>query len=260
MTTGTGSSSVGGMAGRGGGAMPSSRGTSQNGAAAPTGSYGGGGGGGFAAASTGTTSGAAGNSGLIIVTEFYGAQALPNDATQYLAGDGTWKKANAAPVLRAEAGGTMLAGSASGSYSLNMDSTPKLAATLSNQTISLFMYDPTLDDPPAGFKTQWKVEVSYSTNNTGPGVMTFTFGLLGITSIGGAAGGYTESFAGAFTNVNVAVAFSAAAALSSASSAWVDSVGNISTSTVYALAVFLNAATAANSAVRFRVRLYRRWV
>lgn len=177
----------------------------------------------------------------------------------------TLLQALAAPVLRGEAGGSLTAGVAAGSYLCNMDSTPKLPATLANQVLSLFKYIPELDDPPPGFKTQWGLEVGQTTNATAP-AQTITWGMWNIQAIGGGAGGYTETMAGTFTlpNFNSTIF---ATHLTVGFGGWVDtdSAGAIASSgipsaPVYGFAIFLPGAMAAGSALRWRMRLYRRWI
>lgn len=174
-------------------------------------------------------------------------------------------QALATPVLRGEAGGSLLAGAAVGSYLCNMDSTPKLPGTLVNQVLSLFKYIPELDDPPAGFKTQWGLEVAQTTNATAVG-QTITWGMWQILSIAGAAGGYTETMAGSFTLPNFQSAI-LATHLTVGFNGWfdTDSPGaivstGIPSAPVYGFAINLPGAMTAGSALRWRMRLYRRWI
>lgn len=171
----------------------------------------------------------------------------------------------ATPVLRGEAGGSLLGGSASGTYLCNMDSTPKVPATLGNQVLSLFRYSTPLDDPPNGYKTQWMVEATYTTNATAVGTNVI-FGLIQLTSIGGGAGGYTETISGSFSPTQVQSGTISSVVATEVTSAWLDNsiagTGSapITTAQIYSFAVFLGGAFAANSALRWRIRLYRRWV
>ena len=170
----------------------------------------------------------------------------------------------ATPVLRGEAGGTIIAGgggAAAGSYLCNMDSTPVAAGTLANQVLSLFFYQAALDDPPQGYKTQWMLEVDWTTNAGSPAV-TLTWSMWQITAVGGAAGGYTTTMAGSLaSSLNVAKAF-AGVSLSGATSGWSDTgaTGGLSTGNVYAFAVNNNGTFAASSACRWRAKLWRRFV
>lgn len=169
----------------------------------------------------------------------------------------------AIPVLRGEAGGSILAGgqgSSAGSYICNMDSAPKSPAVLGNQVISWFMYNPTLDDPPSGYKTQWSIEVAYTTNNTLTGV-TFTLSLWQMTAVAGGAGGYTETMTGsALSALNVVIGSTAGFTTSNGS--WVDTnaAGGITTGNTYAFYINNSGTLATNSAFRWRARLHRRFI
>lgn len=174
-------------------------------------------------------------------------------------------QALATPVLRGEAGGSLLAGAAVLSYLCNMDSTPKLPGTLANQVLSLFKYIPELDDPPPGFKTQWGLEVGHTTNGTAVG-QTITWGMWQILSIAGGAGGYTETMAGSFTLPNFQ-SFIFATHLAVGFNGWFDTdspgaivSSGIPSAPVYGFAINLGGAMTAGSALRWRMRLYRRWI
>lgn len=175
---------------------------------------------------------------------------------------GTWIAVDDAgrsnPVLRAEFGGSWLAGSGAGSFFCNMDSTPKAAGTLGNQVLSL-MFPGTEDVAPTGYKVQWKMKVVYTTNNTNPAV-TAVWAPWEITSVGGGAGGYTETGAGAFSSPSTGSVVINAAAFSEANSAWADGSGNLTAGHMYGMGVNLNQNVAANSALRWRGQLWRRFI
>lgn len=163
--------------------------------------------------------------------------------------------AYAVPVLRGEAGGTILAATGLGTRIMNMDSTPKVPATLGNQVLSVFVPNTALDAPPAGYKTQFMYAVIWLCNAVNPGG-TWTWGLSQLTSTTGAAGGFTEGLA-AMSAVQVAQA--SPANNGHIYSAWVDNPFGINAQFVVH-AVNNSATTATSSAIRFRTQLFRRWV
>lgn len=168
----------------------------------------------------------------------------------------------ATPVLRGEAGGTVLAGTATGSYMANMDSTPKLPATLANQVLSLFQWSEVLDAPPPGYRTQWQMEVQYQTNAASPAA-SIVWGLWQIVSMGGAAGGYVETGSGSFLSSPQCLAsLTAANNAITVLSGWSDhgSINNVQSGIVYAYAISILNIPAASSAFRYRQRMYRRYV
>jgi len=159
----------------------------------------------------------------------------------------------AQPVLVADFGGTLLAGTTSLSRICNKDSTPKAPATGANQVVDLFAHT-SEHDPPAGYKTQYMIEAYYTCNAAAPGG-TWIWAPWQLTGVGGAAGVYTETMAAAFvTGLQATVANPTTGR---AASGWVDNP--FGAGMFFCFAVNNSATTATNSAFRWRGKLWRRW-
>jgi hypothetical protein len=179
----------------------------------------------------------------------------------YLTSDdsaGLLTKVNAAlakPVMVGEAGGTLLAGQTAGSRVCNMDSTPKVITALANQVISWY-YPDSWDEPAlSGYGVEWKLQVPWGRNATSTGV-NWIFGMWGMTGHAGGAGGYTETMDGAFTLATAAGGTSGPSDMFE--TAWVADA--LTQHRHYAFAVNNSGTLAASSAMRWRMRLFRRWV
>lgn len=168
----------------------------------------------------------------------------------------------AVPVMRAEFGGTFTA-AAGGSYLCNMDSGPKVPATLVNFRVITWTYDPDQDDPPAGYKTQWKLELAWKTNATAS-TRTHVWAPWAITAVAGGAGGYTETMAGTFLSFpNATVVAPAASTLAVIDTGWSDHgvSSGVQSGTDYGFgANITGGAMAANSAISWTGRFLRRFV
>jgi len=163
------------------------------------------------------------------------------------------------PVLRFQTSNTSLGGQAAGSY-LMINGNPKTPATLANLIVPQWRYEPSLDDPPLGYKTQWQLVVAWETNATLPGG-THIHAPWAFTSAGGAAGGYVQTMSGSFTTVQANVSVFTGG-MGQAISGWIDhgETNAIQSNTTYMMGVNYSAALAANSAIQEHAQLFRRFV
>lgn len=180
---------------------------------------------------------------------------------QMLGVGGLSDKALATPVLRLEAGGTVLGGTAAGSLIENHDSVPVSAGALTNFVAQKFAYNAKIDGPPAGYKTQWLLEVVWRTNATSPGT-SFTIAPWEQTAFAGGAGGYTSTGAGALNTPTAVTVTPGAGASGNSDSGWHDHgvAGDIVAGKTYFIDCLIAGATAANSGFDFTTRLWRRFV
>lgn len=164
----------------------------------------------------------------------------------------------AVPVLRAEFGGSAV-GLTAGNYLCNQDGVPKAPATLQNFRVITFTYEPTLDDPPSGYKGQWALVIHPKPNGTNS-LVTWTFSPFVLSGGGGGAGGFTETLSGTFISPSASIA--SPGSFGAFGSGWVDGnvAGGIQTGNIYAFLVNLNTGMAGNSAFSWSGRLYRRFV
>lgn len=173
-------------------------------------------------------------------------------------------QALATPILRGEAGGSLKDTlTPAGSYICGIDTTPKEPATLQNLVLSFVSYIPAVDDPPPGFKTQFALEVVPYTNAISTIGVIFTWGMWQLESVGGGAGGYTQSMAPGFVDPSFQIeAFSPLPFFGGGLGDWVDvdSPNAIASVGDFAFGVKFNGNLATNAMLGWRSRLYRRWV